>query len=234
MALYISVSADQRPLFPGWLFVRWHPASVCNITVCTHFYHLYVLPAHGLISLWGTRSVPKSTGGAATVPASWVVGSICRFVFCSQIFLQHLLGTHHYVFAEMPDRTSEVPSWTIFTFMRGRTRTGKLTCLVVWTTSSYLGALEGMCFLVNLILFCAVGLSAPLPLPVAHSIHWPSWGQLRVFITKSVSSLWGRSWSRWVHTNWVVGSSSTFLSCSSTFTCIQVLHSMLDLGTYPF
>lgn len=83
MSLYISVSADQRPLFPGWLFVRWHPASVCNITVCTHFYHLYVIPACGLISLWGTQSVPKSTDGTVTVPASWVVGSICRFVFLS-------------------------------------------------------------------------------------------------------------------------------------------------------
>lgn len=154
-----------------------------------------------------------------------VVGSICRSVFRHQIFLQHLLETHCYVFAEVPDRTSKAPSWTIFIFMRGRTRTGKLTCPVVWTTSSYLGALEVMCFFINL--FCAVGPSALLPLPVAHSIHWPSWRGLCVFITKSVSSLCGRSWSSQVHTNWIVGSSSSFLSCSSACTCIQVLHSTL-------
>lgn len=82
LSLYVYLSLLTGDLFfladSMW---GWLPASVCNITVCTHFIIFSITPALRVISLWGIQSVPKSTGGAAVVPTSLVVGSICSSVF---------------------------------------------------------------------------------------------------------------------------------------------------------
>lgn len=61
----------------------------------------------------------------------------------------------------------------IFIFVRERERTGRPAYPVIWTISSYHGALEDTCFLVNHIWFSAVGLyTAASPCGMWHPLTW--------------------------------------------------------------